>query len=299
MFSNLVKKSDIVDQRNMNKYNTNSPEVTQAIMADGVVDKKTLIQAIEKYNSTHKLPLSKRVQYCINIGNTYINIVHAYFLSDTDLVVVGWNSMGFAMTMYEDGKVKHTLNDVSTYVMKVEDISAVEFGSYDPSKVTVFSEDSLKQDDNERYRALSELRSDLNGLKVSGHHRSIIIKTNVEMVKRGLNDATLYLNNYPAYNMYMEIAQIYIERVTEIVQYFINPNLNTNADIYHKFKFYKTEDIRKDAIAKFDAATDVEKFRDRISDENTFTYDEVTELAKVIGNTNTTTAVTNMIASKA
>ena len=162
-FEGIVKKSDFVELKNdgTTPLTLTSPELTKAIMAKAT-DKISLIKEIEKYSDDNKLPLGKRVPYSIVLqGGLYINVAQAYPV-DANFAVIGWNGNGGVMRNFNNGKPTGLLNDVSTYFVDVNSISAVIFGSYDPSKVTVFDEKAMKDKEKELIEEFTILNNEIN-----------------------------------------------------------------------------------------------------------------------------------------
>ena len=285
-FEGIVKKSDFVELKNdgTTPLTLTSPELTKAIMAKAT-DKLTLIKEIEKYSDDNKLPLGKRVPYSIILnGGVYINVAQAYPVG-TDFAVVGWNGNGGVMRTFDNGKPTGVLNDVSTYFVDTDSISAVVFGSYDPSKVTVFDEKAMKDKEKELVELFTTLNNEINALSSAGAYRSMIIKINSVFLKNKLNDIDLYKYNPVAYKAYVQACANYIMKISDIINFYNDFTRNNKGKEYHKFGFF-TSDKNRDLIVKMcESHTNVEKFRERFSDENTFTLAEVSELCKAVGTT--------------
>ena len=287
-FEGIVKKSDFVELKNdgTTPLTLTSPELTKAIMSKAT-DKLSLIKEIEKYSDDNKLPLGKRVPYSIILqGGVYINVAQAYPV-DSNFAVVGWNGNGGVMRTFNNGKPTGLLNDVSTYFVDVDSISAVVFGSYDPSKVTVFDEKAMKDKEKELIELFTTLNNEINALSSAGAYRSMIIKINSVLLKNKLNDANLYKYNTVAYKMYVQTCANYIMKISDIVNFYNDPTRNVKGKEYHKFGFFTSSENRDIIVKMCESHTNVEKFREKFSDENTFTLAEMEELCNAIGTTYT------------
>ena len=73
----FLEKSDIVNvQSDSTTMSSTNPDFVTNLL-NGVSSQSELIDAIENYNDTNKLPLNKRIKYSICVGSMYISVSKA------------------------------------------------------------------------------------------------------------------------------------------------------------------------------------------------------------------------------
>lgn len=296
----IVKPEDVV------AYNVNTPEFTKQIM-ENVTDVVSLIKSIEKFNEDNNLPLEMRVPYQITTDQITIDVAKSYFLGsgETTLCVVGWNSNGNLRRTYKDGKIDSIMNDVATYVIPVSHINSVGFGTYDPSKVTIFdkSNEASKIDSKEFYNKLNDTFESMTMLNRADELRDMITLYHIDTVRNKYNELSNYTFSPKCMALYQKINTLYFSKLGELLDYFLKSDITEIINVYtnekseyHKYRFYITEEDMNNDIKKFEEHK-TDKFRDKVTKQNCFTLDEIAKIAEALGNSNATVKTNNMIDS--
>lgn len=225
----IMQKSDMIDLNtveNVNKLEEITTEIMSSISEDSKTPVKDIIAAIEKYNTDHKLPLDKRIDYWITAdGNTYaLHVLHAKlhtnYLEVTCRIDTGTVDARFdANSKYGDPKMSNAKQGLFTYCLAYEQLFGVAFGSYNKTVIDPLFENSMG-DSTKISNIEIELRKELNylnSLKSSGKLRDYIIEFNKTMHKPGFNDAKNYNYNREAYNLYTTLWTNYLNLIENII----------------------------------------------------------------------------------
>jgi hypothetical protein len=294
MLDIFITADSIVKVEDVAAYNVNTPEFTKQIM-ENVTDVISLIKSIEKFNEENNLPLEMRVPYQITTDQMTIDVAKSYFLGsgETTLCVVGWNSNGNLRRTYKDGKIDSIMNDVATYVIPVSHINTVGFGTYDPSKVTIFDKtnnEASKIDSKEFYNSLSRTFENMTMLNRADELRNMITLYHIDTIKNKYNELSNYTFSPKSMSLYQKINALYFSKLGELLDYFLKADLieiakgyTKEKSEYHKYRFYITEADMNADIKKFEEHK-TDKFRDKVSNQNCFTLDEIAKVAEALGN---------------
>lgn len=293
--TNVIKMSDIITPDKLKPISKKSPEMTGEIMKN-VTDVVSLIKNIEKYSDENKLEFGKRVPYTIHTQSDAINVAKAYFLNgEKTLCVIGYSYGGMSTQTYENGKVIKLNQDVSTYVIPVENIQTVSFGSYDPKQVELKEPKEINISEKSLEVSLNELRDELTALNNTGWARDFIIKAKVGMTKNYMLEkdaAPVLFKNNKIVKTTQDIARLYHDKLENIIYYFLNDdkinfmfNYMNDKEVTRKYRFFQTEEER----LKFVDKSRYE--RNGSNDKNTFTFDEVKEFAAFFEDEKITKAV--------
>lgn len=293
--TNVIKMSDIITPDKLKPISKKSPEMTGEIMKD-VTDVVSLIKNIEKYSDDNKLEFGKRIPYTIHTQSDAINVAKSYFLNgENTLCVIGYSYGGMSTQTYENGKVIKSIQDVSTYVIPVENIQTVSFGSYDPKQVESIEPKEYNISEKELEVALNELRDELTALNNSGWARDFITKAKIGMTKNYMLDkgaASILFKNHKIVKTTQDIARLYHDKLENIIYYFLNDektnfmfNYMNDKEVIRKYRFFQTEEER----LKFVDKSRYE--RNGSNNKNTFTFDEVKEFAAFFEDEKITKAV--------
>jgi hypothetical protein len=246
-----------------------------------------------------------RVPYQITTDQMIINVAKSYFLGsgETTLCVVGWNSNGNLRRTYKDGKIDSIMNDVATYVIPVSHINSVGFGTYDPSKVTIFDKtnEASKIDSKEFYNKLNDTFESMTMLNRADELRDMITLYHIDTIKNKYNESSNYTFSPKCMALYQKINTLYFSKLGELLDYFLKSDITEIINVYtnekseyHKYRFYITEEDMNNDIKKFENHK-TDKFRDKVSNQNCFTLDEIAKIAEALGNSNATVKTNNMI----
>ena len=100
----FLEKSDIVVLTDSSSMSNTNPDFVTNLL-NGVSSQSDLIDAIENYNETHKLPLNKRIKYSICVGSMYISVAKAV-KKTTNYIITSYDYTGAAGFEYSvDGKI--------------------------------------------------------------------------------------------------------------------------------------------------------------------------------------------------
>lgn len=225
----IMQKSDMIDLttvQNVNKLEEITTEIMSSISEDSKTPVKDIIAAIEKYNTDHKLPIDKRIDYWITAdGNTYplhvfYTKLHTNYLEVVCKIDSGTVNARFdANSNYGDPKMSEARQGFYTYCLAYEQLFGIAFGSYNKTLIDPIFENKLGDTDiipNIEIELRKEL-SILNSLKATGKLRDYIIEFNKTMHRPGFNDAKNYNYNREAYNLYTTLWKSYINLVENVI----------------------------------------------------------------------------------
>lgn len=274
--------------------NLNSPEVTKRLL-NRVTSCKTMIENIENMNATRDL--AHKVHYTIYANHLIVDVVHAHFINDNVLEVIGRNSNGLVHTNIA-GKNERSilLEGLATYIIDMEHVDAVAVGTYDPQKlnlaeVTVNPENQLVK---EFTKELEKLRAN----RSAGYWRSVIKDFNIFAQVNDINKAAKYEFNRTAYKYYNELWKVYTETLLDLIyafmqtpnQYIKNGYARSEGDETPEripIKFFIDKGSVKEAFEK-KANPDDNTFnkREKITIENCFTVGEVKSIFRDLQTSN-------------
>lgn len=289
----VLSHSEFIDNANLD-LNLNSPEVTKRLL-NRVTSCRTLIENIENMNESRDL--AHRVHYTIYANHLIVDVVHAHFINDNVLEVIGRNSNGLVHTNITSKNERSILLEgLATYVINVDHIDSVAVGTFDPDllnlkEVTVNPENQLVK---EFTKELEKLRSK----RTSGYWRSVIKDFNIFAEVNDINKKDKYEFNRTAYKYYNELWKVYTEVLLELIYAFMQtPNQYIQTG-YKRFegdetperipiKIFLDKESVKEAIKK-KANPDDNTFskREKVTIENCFTLDEIRSIIIDLQTTN-------------
>lgn len=198
------------------------PEFVKELMT-GVTSKVQMIDAIEKYNTDHKLNEKERIKYSIGISDTYINVLKATKISETTYAIVGYdfNGYGNLVKSQDPNKSNKFETAISTHIVDVDDIVDVWFGGYNQDHLAnIFASNGVDEISAKAIETiLIKLKNELNAIHASGEYRLFFNKFIYEMKKNKLNELT-YEHRTTAYNTYTYIWTKYIAVIKDILANF-------------------------------------------------------------------------------
>lgn len=236
-----LTKSDILELESGKAF-TISSEVTKTIMSSAT-DPISLIKAIEKFNDDNKLPLNKRVKYSIGISNVYLPVAKAYEVGSC-IAICAYTQSGGTGFKYGEGENSRKLisakDAVATHLVPKDKITDVVFGTYDPSKVTIFDEpiedETEDISEKELVKNLTILLNDINSMLSAGMYKSLIKKFNIEFKNKKYNSIS-YDYKPSAYSIYIALCEKYISACKTIVNEYNMTKEGLNDNIVRKFYF--------------------------------------------------------------
>lgn len=290
----MAERVDLANKR------FSDPSFVKELMTN-VTSKAGMIDAIEKYNEDHNLNEKNRIKYSIGIGEIYINVIHAYKLSEETYAIIGRDNNGYGiLTKQNDSSKSNTFDTtISTHIVDVNSITDVWFAGYDASKIGEILKPASNEvngmTDSELEKTLTTLKTSLNSLESTGEYRLFFNKFTYEMKSKKLNEIS-YENKTKAYNIYTSIWVQYISMIKNIVANYKERGVNiydfdklrfgTVQNVY----FIDTDDpenistIVEEKINEFGYAppqADIESLVDKIS-KRSFTVAEVETFKEII-----------------
>lgn len=227
----IMQKSDMIDLdkvENLNKLEEITTTILKSIEASKSPVKDT-IEAIEKYNDDHKLPLWKRLDYWVTVdGNpTLLHAFHTIFRANfaeiTCYITSGTIDAKFdGVNSFGQSRMTSSPQGFTTAIVPLDKLFGVSFGSYNTEIITPILEnekgDSTKITNIEIL--LRKELSTLNSLKSGGKLRDFIVEFSRFMNEDGVNDIKNYNYNREAYNLYTTLWTNYLNLVDNIVNHF-------------------------------------------------------------------------------
>ena len=229
----FLEKSDIVNvQSDSTTMSSTNPDFVTNLL-NGVSSQSELIDAIENYNDTNKLPLNKRIKYSICVGSMYISVAKAVKKS-TNYIITGYDYTGAAGFEYSaDGKITNGEASMSTHIIKADDIKDVVIKGYDRTVIDPIrnykTNDTITE--KELISQLKEFDENTYSNLTTGQFRNYIIAFCYGFKKYRFNDYDYSLKP-SAYNLYLKILSKYFLLIKDICVEF-----ESNKDEKSKNKF--------------------------------------------------------------
>lgn len=228
----FLEKSDIVVPNDSASMLNTSPDFVTNLLS-GISSQTDLIDAIENYNETHKLPLNKRIKYSICVGTMYISVARAV-KKTSNYIVTGYDYTGAAGFEYStDGKITNGEASMSTHIVKADDIKDVVIKGYDKTVIDPIR--NYKTDDKitekELISKLKEFDENTYSNLTTGQFRNYIVAFCYGFKKYGFNNYDYSLKP-TAYNLYLKIISKYFLLIKDICVEF-----ESNKDEKSKNKF--------------------------------------------------------------
>lgn len=270
-----ITAKDIVDPKNKD-FSVYSCELTAQLM-EGATDLLSLIRNIENFNGDK--PRGKRVDYALTVNGqcTPFCVAKARFLEGDDYIFVYvYNSNG-SMYVTNDNDSIDIIDGITTYMIKVDQITAVNFGSFNKEDCGFLlnsSKDNTVTEDKITSLIENEIQS-INSLISSGEYRSAINHFCIFMKNNNINGFD-YNYNSKAYNRYIKLVGIYMNLIKSIVGRHDDPTINVNnPNVPNKMYFFKNKEKMEEFIKT------AEHTRMHVTINNTF-YDSDIEIYKQI-----------------
>ena len=198
------------------------PEFVKELMT-GVTSKAQMIDAIENYNTDHKLNEKERIKYSVGISEVYINVLKATKIGDSTYAIVGYDFNGYGNLIKDSNpSVSNKFETaISTHIVDEADIIDVWFGGYNKDHLTdIFNNNGVDEISAKAIETmLVKLKNELNAIHASGEYRLFFNKFTYEMKKNNLNTLT-YEHRSTAYNTYTYIWTKYIAIIKDILANF-------------------------------------------------------------------------------
>lgn len=272
-----ITADDIIDPDNeqfsLYDYKLTGQILSQASSVTGV------IRAIENFNDGK--PKNKRMVYFVMLKGSFspIQAVKTKFIDEEDkhAIIYGYNmSNGVYFSKTPNDKIKY-MEGISTYMVKVDQISGVNFGSFDEWDCRFLLEDpdATVISGEKMAMLISEELSLWNSSVASGEYRHAINHFCIFMKKHKINDYDFNFNSV-AFNKYIALCGAYMNLIKDIVGRHDDPTINKlDPKVPNKVYFFKD----KEAMEEF--VKEAEHTRMHVTVNNTF-YDEDIVLFKQI-----------------
>ncbi len=238
-----ITAKDIIDPKTKD-FSTHSCELTAQLM-EGANDLLSLIRNIEAFNGDK--PRGKRVDYTLTVNGqcTPFCVSKTKFLEGNDDYIFAYvyNSNG-SMYVTNDNNSVNLVDGITTYMIKVDQITAVNFGSFNKEDCAFLldsSRDNVVTEDKISSLIETEIQN-INGLISSGEYRSAINHFCIFMKNNNINGFD-YNYNSKAYNRYVKLVSIYMNLVKNIVSRHDDPTINVNnPNIPNKMYFFENKE---------------------------------------------------------
>lgn len=272
-----ITADDIIDPSN-EQFSLYDYELTENILnrAGSVID---VIKEIEDFNDGK--PKNKRMVYFVLLKGSLnpIQAVKTKFTDETEnyAVIYGYNmNNGVYFSKTPNDKIKY-MEGISTYMVNVEQISGVNFGSFHKEDCRFLLEDpdTTVISGEKMAMLISEELSLWNSSVASGEYRHAINHFCIFMKKNKINDYDFNFNSV-AFNKYITLCSTYMNLIKDIVGRHDDHTINKlDPKVPNKVYFFKD----KEAMEEF--VKEAEHTRMHVTINNTF-YDEDIVLFKQI-----------------
>ena len=270
-----ITSKDILDPKDQS-FCLYDPELTAKLM-NGNNTFMDLLHAIEDFNGNK--PRNKRLMYSVYVNgfNLPVFVAKAKFIGDDFIYFYAYNNNG-ALYVTQNNNKPNFIDGVSTYLIKVSQITGINFGSFDKEecpflnkeKTNIVSEDKILS-------LLTDEIASLNSSISSGEYRMAINHFCMFMKNNKINEYDFNYNS-AAFNKYIILCGTYMSLIKDIVGRHDDSTINVNnPKVPNKMYFFKD----KSAMEEF--AKIAEHSRMNITINNTF-YDEDIEIFKAIIN---------------
>ncbi len=268
-----ITSADIIDPKDRS-FSLYDPELTAQFM-DGNNTIMDLLHAIEDFNGNK--PRNKRLMYSVYVNgfNQPIFVAKAKFIGDDFIYFYAYNNNG-ALYVTQNNNKPNFIDGVSTFLIKIDQISGVNFGSFDKedcpflnkTKTNTISEDKMLS-------LLTDEIASLNSTISSGEYRMAINHFCMFMKNNKINEYDFNYNG-AAFNKYIILCGIYMSLIKDIVGRHDDPTINVNDPKVPNKMYFFTNKAAMEEFVKI-----AEHSRMNITINNTF-YDEDIEIFKSI-----------------
>lgn len=270
-----ITSKDILDPKDQS-FSLYDPELTAQLM-NGKNTFMDLLHSIEDFNGDK--PRNKRLMYSVYVNgfNLPIFVSKAKFIDDKFIYFYAYNNNG-ALYVTQNNDKPNFIDGISTYLVKIEHITAINFGSFnkedcpflDKTKTNTISEDKMLS-------MLTEEIAYLNTAISTGEYRIAINHFCMFMKNNKINDYDFNYNS-AAFHKYIILCGSYMNLIKEIVGRHDDTTININdPKVPNKMYFFK------DKAAMEEFVKIAEHSRMNITINNTF-YDKDIEIFRAIIN---------------
>jgi hypothetical protein len=211
-----IKASDFVKVNETNMISSD-PNVIGTIIKSAT-SPTDLIDAIEAYNTTHKLNIRNRIRYGIGIGEAFITVISAT-KSGSCYKIITQDGNGRPKSVADaNGKITSMAAAYHTHFVAASAITDVIVSGYD-SEILDPIIANTGVDNIDSSAILNEMRTlvqEFNAMLSAGEIRDYIKKFNYIFKTRKYNDIT-YEHNVQLYNMYNQLTSQYLLTIKNIV----------------------------------------------------------------------------------
>ena len=270
-----ITSKDILDPKDQS-FSLYDPELTAKLM-NGNNTFMDLLHAIEDFNGNK--PRNKRLMYSVYVNgfNLPVFVAKAKFIGDDFIYFYAYNNNG-ALYVTQNNNKPNFIDGVSTYLIKVSQITGINFGSFDKEECPFLNKEktNIVSEDKMLSLLIDEIAS-LNSSISSGEYRMAINHFCMFMKNNKINEYDFNYNS-AAFNKYIILCGTYMSLIKDIVGRHDDSTINVNnPKVPNKMYFFKD----KSAMEEF--AKIAEHSRMNITINNTF-YDEDIEIFKAIIN---------------
>lgn len=211
-----IKASDFVKVNETNMISSDSNVIGKIIKS--AASPTDLIDAIEAYNTEHKLNIHNRIRYGIGIGEAFITVISAT-KSGTCYKIITQDGNGRPKNVTDDnGKITSMTAAYRTHFVAASAITDVIVSGYDPEILDPIIANT-GVDNIDSSAILNEMRTlvqEFNATLSAGEIRNYIKKFNYIFKTRKYNNIT-YEHNVQLYNMYNQLTSQYLLTIKNIV----------------------------------------------------------------------------------
>ena len=211
-----IKASDFVKVNETNMISSDSNVIGKIIKS--AASPTDLIDAIEAYNTEHKLNIRNRIRYGIGIGEAFITVISAT-KSGTCYKIITQDGNGRPKNVTDDnGKITSMTAAYRTHFVAASAITDVIVSGYDPEILDPIIANT-GVDNIDSSAILNEMRAlvqEFNATLSAGEIRNYIKKFNYIFKTRKYNNIT-YEHNVQLYNMYNQLTSQYLLTIKNIV----------------------------------------------------------------------------------
>ena len=270
-----ITSKDILDPKDQS-FSLYDPELTAQLM-NGNNTIMDLLHAIEDFNGNK--PRNKRLMYSVYVNgfNLPIFVTKAKFIGDDFIYFYAYNNNGVLYVTQNNNK-PNFIDGVSTYLVKINQITAVNFGSFNKedcsflnkAKTNTISEDKMLS-------LLTEEISSLISSISSGEYRTAINHFCMFMKNNKINEYDFNYNS-AAFNKYIILCGTYMSLIKDIVGRHDDSTINVNNPKVPNKMYFFTDKAAMEEFVKI-----AEHPRMNITINNTF-YDKDIEIFRAIIN---------------
>ena len=211
-----IKASDFVKVNETNMISSDPNVIGEIIKS--AASPTDLIDAIEAYNTEHKLNMHNRIRYGIGIGEAFITVISATKSGDCYKVITQDGNGRPKSVADANGKITSIAAAYHTHFVAASAITDVVVSGYDPEILDPIIANT-GVDNIESSNILNDMKTlvqEFNATLSAGEIRDYIKKFNYIFKTRKYNNIT-YEHNVQLYNMYNQLTSQYLLTIKNIV----------------------------------------------------------------------------------